>query len=137
MCSSCGGGRAARLRIQGSAPGNPIVLGEPNGQAAQPATFLVDHPNAKNGQYRCVSGDGVSQAVVDGLITLGYETRGGAASVGRRPKATDKSAPSFYVKTARNRWVGFHSRPAAERYATTVGAIVQTRNEVLAEQTGD
>lgn len=79
-----------------------------------------------------VSGDGVEQAVEDGKITLQYKPR----AVAPRPRArkTNDTVPPFYVKTGRNKWVGFKSKAAAERYATSVSGTVLTREEVLKSQ---
>ena len=118
MCSSCGGARAAR--IAGGSPATAIVIGEDDGSAPQPATFLQDYPPAKEGEYKYVKGDGVDQAVEDGVITLTYVQKLGS------------TYPYPYYVNGR----GFTSRSSAERYAGATGGTVQTRDELLAAQSG-
>ena len=123
MCSSCGG-KAARL--PGATPKLPIVFGSPDSRPAQPATFLVDHPPVKAGEYKYVGGDGVEQAVEDQVIQIGYGRPVRSATVPRLAES-----PAVYVKIGSNKWVGFKSQALAEQYAASVGGIVQTREQVL------
>jgi len=131
MCSSCGGGKAAALRIPGASPRNPILFGQADGRPAQPATLLKEHSGGEVGQYLYVSGVGVEKAVSDGIVQLGYAAGGGAAKRLARPVPKAATAPEHYVATGRNKWVGFHRKTAAERYAKSIGAVVLTHDEVL------
>jgi len=130
MCSTCGKSAAA---LPGTAPRNAIVLGEANDSTAQPATFLVDYGNARAGQHKYVTGDGVDAAIADGTIQIGYRPQPNATPH-RNPIV--KASPEWYVKTGKDKWVGFTSKPAADRYAKTVSSVVLTRDEVLAQQLG-
>lgn len=113
-------------------PRSPIVFGDADGRPSQPATFKQAHGPAKPGQYLYVAGSGVEEAVEAGVLEIGYRPHGGRA-VQHASKPTPKPAsPEFYVATGRNRWVGFKTRPAAERYAKTIDAEVLTKDEVLA-----
>lgn len=127
-CSTCGGGRSA-ARTPGGTAKHPIVLGEPDGRPSQVATFLVDHAAGKVGQYRYVAGDGVEPALEDGTIVLGY-----IPGVGKRAlKPAEKPAPvpQWYVLIGKNRWIGFKTKSAADRYALIRGGEVATRDDVL------
>lgn len=128
MCSSCG---QKSRGLPGATSAKPIIFGDPDGGPAQPATFLKDHPNAKAGQYKYVSGTGVQDAVDAGDIAIGYKPNPPRAP---RQIPALSSAPDWYVKTGNNRWVGFKTKPAAERYAKTVNGVVVTRDEVLGEE---
>lgn len=125
MCSSCG--QKAR-GLPGATSRNPIVLGDPNGQPSQPATFNIKHPNADVGQYKYVSGDGIQAAVENGDISIGYQQ---APARPARVVPSNADAPDWYVRVGNNRWVGFKTRAAAERYAKTVNGTVATRDQVL------
>lgn len=128
MCSSCGG-KAARLRVAGGSPQNPLVIGKANGDTAQPATLLVDFGVNKADTFVYVSGDGVEQAITDEKIVAGYRAQRRAQSA---PKVAEGTAP-FYVKIGSGKYAGFKTLPAAERYASSVGSAVITREQLLAE----
>jgi hypothetical protein len=103
------------------------VIGDADGGTAQPATFLVDAHGATTGQYKYVSGSGVDDAVAEGTIRLGYSQ----PTLRRAPQRVAANDPEFYVPVGANKWVGFSSRAAAERYAATTGSAVKTRDDVL------
>jgi hypothetical protein len=107
------------------------VFGEKDGRAAQPATFLVNHPPVKAKDYKYVAGDGVEQAVEDGIIQIGY---GRQQTRKAKPAPVLKDSPVAYVRTGNNKWVGFKSVALAEQYARQVGGLVQSRDEVLASK---
>lgn len=125
-CSSCGGNR--RSRTPGGTPDNAIVLGDPDGSTAQPATFLVETDEVKKGKYKFVTGTGVDQAVEEGTIRLGFDQ----PTIRRKPRRNPADDPQFYVQTGRNKWVGFASESAAARYAKANSTEVLTRDQVLA-----
>ena len=134
MCSGgCGGTSSA---LPGATTKSAIVLGNPDGRAAQPAVFQVDHKGiAKKGDPKFVTGTGVEQAVADGIITVGL----------RKPAVTPRRGPAitrggtvlpYQVSIGTKKWVGFTTRAAAERYARTRGVEVQSKDDVIAEMNG-
>jgi hypothetical protein len=125
MCSSCG--KKSR-GLPGATSQNAIVLGDANGEPAQPATFLTAHPNAAVGDYKYVTGTGVTAAVDAGDIRLGYQQYPTSTTA---PAPTLSPTPEWYVQTGVKRWIGFRTRAAAERYARTISGTVITREEVL------
>jgi len=129
-CSTCG--KSARFAKPGGAPRNPIILGESNDEPAQAVTFTVDYEVTSDlkvsaGEYRYVSGTGVDDAVEKGDLTRGFPQRQQRARQQQRPRPT----PRWYVESDRGSFVGFSSRPAADRYAKTTGKVVLTKDEVL------
>jgi len=132
MCSSCGKSAA---RLPGVAPSNPIVFGEVNDATPQPATFLQNYGRARAGHSRFVTGADVDRAVADGIISVGYDRATPVQAA--RPKPVLKSNPEWYVKTGNNKWVGFSSKPAADRYAKTIRSEVLTRADVLTQTGGN
>ena len=130
MCSTCGKSAAS---LPGAAPSNAIVFGAANDSTPQPATFLKNHAKSPAGKHKYVTGDGVEAAIADGTIQIGYRTQP-VTTPHRKPAV--KASPEWYVKTGGEKWVGFASKPAADRYAKTVGSVVLTRDEVLGQQSG-
>lgn len=125
-CATCGGGN--RVRTPGGTARSPIMLGDADGRPAQVATFLRAYDVAGEGEYRYVAGDGVEAAVDDGLIALGYIARASAAP---KPAAPPVLEPQWYVRIGNNRWLGFRTKGAAERYATIRDGVVLSRDEVM------
>lgn len=129
-CSTCGG--AKKSAIPGGTSAKPIILGEPNGLPAQVATFLKEHDGVpSSAPYRYVSGDGVEQAVEDGLIALGWQVKKKRAA--RKPK-DETPTPEYYVQIGRNRWVGFRSEQKAEVYAKATGGVVVKHDEIIGSE---
>lgn len=126
MCSSCGG-KAAALRVPGGSPNTPLVIGAIDGRPAQPVTLLEDIAPQKAGRYIYVTGDGVQQAIDDGRMVRGYDQK-----LRRAKQQSTSSKPPFYVQTAKDKWVGFRNKPAADLYAQSIGGVVITREELEA-----
>jgi hypothetical protein len=104
------------------------MLGEPDGRPAQVATFLQDYEGTGEGEYRYVAGDGVEAAVDDGLIALGYVPRRSAIPA---PPKEPVLEPQWYVRIGNNRWLGFRTKGAADRYAAIRDGVVLSREEVM------
>ena len=126
MCSGCARAKAARL--PGGSPQNPILYGEPDGRPAQPVTIIA------TGLPVFAAGDGVEDAAASGELKIGI-VEPAPAPAPRRRKVS--ATPEWYVQTGHNKWVGFKTRAAAERYANTTGGELAHRDDVVNGRVGE
>lgn len=128
MCGTCGQ-RAARLRTPGASPRNPVLFGAKDKRPAQPATFLQAAGGKEAGAYGYVGGDGVEQAVEDGIIQLGVVAQPPAPRLVPNTSKRASGGP-WYVELGGGRFQRFNSLSPADRFARSRGAKVLTQAEV-------